>query len=187
MEAICDHIIPQEDRELARRIPIVPQIDKRLYENVQDGYRYENMPPDRDAFRMGLRAIEEIAFHLHRQSFLELDALSQDRLLKTIHDGKPPAGHEVWKRMAVHRFWMTLVQDCIEAYYSHPWAWDEIGYGGPAYPRGYMRLEDGKPEPWECEEKRYEWRGPEIAVSDQFEAPEEIESHLAPPGQGGTH
>ena len=23
-----------------------------------------------------------------------------------------------------------LVGDCAEAYYSHPWAWDEIGYGG---------------------------------------------------------
>ena len=28
----------------------------------------------------------------------------------------------------------------LEAFYSHPWAWNEIGFGGPAYPRGYMRL-----------------------------------------------
>jgi hypothetical protein len=26
------------------------------------------------------------------------------------------------------------------AFYSHPWAWNEIGFGGPAYPRGFMRL-----------------------------------------------
>ena len=25
-------------------------------------------------------------------------------------------------------------------FYSHPWAWNEIGFGGPAYPQGYMRL-----------------------------------------------
>ena len=28
----------------------------------------------------------------------------------------------------------------LAAFYSHPWAWNEIGFGGPAYPRGYMRL-----------------------------------------------
>ena len=28
----------------------------------------------------------------------------------------------------------------MEAFYSHPWAWNEIGFGGPAYPQGYMRL-----------------------------------------------
>ena len=57
----------------------------------------------------------------------------------------------------MHRFWVLLVQDCVDAYYSHPWAWDEIGFGGPAYPRAYMRLERGEPEPWEVEEKRYDW------------------------------
>jgi hypothetical protein len=28
----------------------------------------------------------------------------------------------------------------LSEFYSHPWAWNEIGFGGPAYPRGYMRL-----------------------------------------------
>jgi hypothetical protein len=28
----------------------------------------------------------------------------------------------------------------LSAFYSHPWAWNEIGFGGPAYPRGFMRL-----------------------------------------------
>ena len=55
---------------------------------------------------------------------------------------------------------MLLVQDCVEAYYSHPWAWDEIGFGGPSYPRGYMRLERGEAETWESEEKRYDWQAP---------------------------
>ncbi|MGZ4229300.1 MAG: gluconate 2-dehydrogenase subunit 3 family protein, partial [Solirubrobacteraceae bacterium] len=32
---------------------------------------------------------------------------------------------------------------------SHPWAWNEIGFGGPAYPRGYARLGAGQRENWE--------------------------------------
>jgi len=31
----------------------------------------------------------------------------------------------------------------LAAFYSHPWAWNEIGFGGPAYPRGYIRLGQG--------------------------------------------
>ena len=45
-----------------------------------------------------------------------------------------------------------IMSDAIDAYYAHPWAWDEIGFGGPAYPRAYTRLERGEPEPWEVEE-----------------------------------
>jgi hypothetical protein len=29
---------------------------------------------------------------------------------------------------------------CLAAFYSHPWTWNEIGFGGPAYPRGFMRM-----------------------------------------------
>ena len=31
-------------------------------------------------------------------------------------------------------------------------AWDEIGFGGPAYPRGYLALNHGAPDPWEPRE-----------------------------------
>ena len=35
------------------------------------------------------------------------------------------------------------------AFYSHPWAWNEIGFGGPAYPRGYANLGLDRREHWE--------------------------------------
>ena len=89
--------------------------------------------------------------------------------------------------MPVQRFWMLLVQDAVDAYYAHPYAWDEIGFGGPAYPRAYMRLEHGEPEPWEVEEQRYEWLAPADSVSDVSEPVGEKDQHLATPGQGGTH
>ncbi len=186
LEAVCDRILPQEDRDDAHKIPIAPHIDKRLYEGRIDGYRYESMPPDREAHRLGLRGIEDIAHHLHGTSFLELTVADQEQVLKTIHSGEPPAG-EVWKQMPPHRYWMLLVQDCVEVYYAHPWAWDEIGYGGPAYPRAYMRLERGEPEPWEVEERRYEWSAPADSISDRYEFVAGEGEHKGTPGQGGTH
>jgi hypothetical protein len=106
--------------------------------------------------------------------------------LKSIHDGKPEPPHPVWKQMPAHRFWAMLMEDCVTAYYAHPWAWDEIGFGGPAYPRGYMRLENGLPEPWEKDEKRYEWNAPVDSVStmDTEGAPP---AHASLHGHGGSH
>lgn len=187
MEAISRHIIPQDDRDADHRIPIVPWTDERLYEKRGDGYRHEDMPTDRDSYRMGLAAVQEIAGHLHNREFSELDGHEQELILKSLHDANPAAGENTWKRLPVDRFWLLLVKDCVAAYYAHPWAWDEIGYGGPAYPRPYMRLEHGQPEPWERDEKRYEWRAPQDTVSDVYEHVGGKESHYAPPGQVGTH
>jgi len=187
MKVICEHIIPQSDRDADHRIPIVPQIDKRLFEGHSDGYRFEDMPSDYEAYRLGLSAIQQIAQHLHGCSFIDAGARDRDEIMKSLHDGKPSAGAEIWKRVPVHKFWMMLVQDCVEVYYAHPWAWDEIGFGGPAYPRAYMRLENGQPEPWEVDERRYQWKAPACAVSDVEEPVAGTSEHIATPGRGGTH
>ena len=187
IEAIFEHILPQSDRDESLRIPIVPAVDDRLHQNRIDGYRYADMPPDQEAYRLGMQAIEEMARAKDGRGFLELTPLEQDKLLQSIHDGKPQGAQEIWERMAVHRFWMLLVQDAVEAYYAHPYAWDEVGFGGPAYPRAYMRLERGEAEPWEVKEQRYEWQAPEDSVSDIYEMISGHDQHLATPGQGGTH
>jgi hypothetical protein len=188
MQIVCEHLMPQDDRDAAHLIPILPFIDERLHEGRTPGYRFEDMPPDRAAYRLGLQAIEQMARANHQRSFAELSWREQDELLKSIHDAKPIAGaEEIWKRMPIYRYWGLVVQDCVEMYYAHPWAWDEIGFGGPAYPRAYMRLERGEPEPWEVEEWRYEWIAPPACVSDPAEP--EIAAHKGhpPAGQGGTH
>ena len=188
LEIIVAHLLPQDDRMPSRRIPLVPSIDKRLHEGRTPGYRFAKMPPDGEAYRLGLKAIEGMATQTYGRSFRILTWREQDELLKSIHDAKPkPGGADIWERMPIHRFWALMVQDCVEAYYAHPWAWDEIGFGGPAYPRGYMRLEHGEPEPWEVEEKRYEWKAPPDCVSDPKEADIAAHSEHPPGGQGGTH
>ena len=188
LESIVAHLLPQDDRVPERRIPIVPRIDERLHAGRTPGYRFEKMPPDGDAYRLGFEAIERMAQHAFGQHFLDLSWHDQEVLLKSIHDAKPLDGAaEIWARMEIHRFWALILQDCIEAYYAHPWAWDEIGFGGPAYPRAYMRLERGEPEPWEVEEQPYAWKAPAASLSDPIEA--EIAAHGEHPahGQGGTH
>lgn len=187
MEAVVDRILPQEDRTPERRIAILPGIDERLEKNKLDGFRYEDMPPDREAYKLAAKAFEQMAHETYGRPFAELRTLEQELLIKSIHDGKPAGAKELWKRMNVDRFWQMLVTDCVTEYYAHPWAWDEVGFGGPAYPRGYMRLEEGEPEPWEVNEKRYEWLAPEDSISDIEEEHGMGEEHQTHHGQGGTH
>jgi hypothetical protein len=166
--AVFDHLIPQSDRTPNHRIPIVALLDARLLENRTVGYRFENMPHDRLVYRsFGIHAINAEAKARYADDFLALDQLGQEIVLRAIHDGRPIGGNDIWEHMSVHRFWQLLMTDAIDAYYAHPWAWDEIGYGGPAYPRAYTRLERGDPEPWEVGEQRYEWLAPEHTLSDE--------------------
>lgn len=187
LRTICDRVLPQDDRDDDRKIPIVPQIDARLYKNVHDGYQYDDMPADREAFELGLQGIETIAREQYGCGFLDIPPEEQETILRSLHDGKPKGAHEIWKRMPVHRFWTLLVTECADAYYSHPWAWDEIGFGGPAYPRAYMRLEHGEPEPWEVRERRYQWEPPQNSQSGEYEPIGGREEQFGSPGQGGTH
>ncbi|HXE08413.1 MAG TPA: gluconate 2-dehydrogenase subunit 3 family protein [Acidobacteriaceae bacterium] len=166
LQAIVDRALPQDDRDEAHTIPIVAAIDRRLFSGSIDGYRFEDMPPDEEAYRLALAAIDEMARQRFGESFVALSVHRQELILKSLHDERPEPKHPVWDRMPVKRFWAMLMGDCVGAYYSHPWAWDEVGFGGPAYPRGYMRLENGMPEPWETDEKRYEWNAPADSMSD---------------------
>jgi hypothetical protein len=187
LETVVEHVLPQTDRAPERRISIVPYIDERLHAGRIAGYRFEEMPPDGEAHRLGLRAMEQMALAGFGVPFLQLTWREQEALLKSIHDGQPFGAEAIWKRMPVHRYWALLVSDCVEVYYAHPWAWDEIGYGGPAYPRGYVRLEGGEPEPWEVEERRYQWQAPAAALSDDDQERVATHQHQPAHGQGGTH
>jgi hypothetical protein len=185
MQAVIDRILPQEDRTDESRIPILPFLDKRLHTNRIEGYRYEDMPSDQEAYRLAIRAIDAMSQELHDKPFHALLTLQQEIILQSIHDAKPETAQSFWQQMNIKRFWTMLVSDCCAIYYAHPYAWDEIGFGGPAYPRGYMRLEDGEAEPWEVDEQRYEWLAPEDTLSDRPQQSGEQESPHH--GQAGTH
>jgi hypothetical protein len=187
LDAVMDRILPQEDRSMDRRIPLLPMLDDRLFHNRIEGYRYEDMPSDQDAYRLAAKAFDAMGQELHGKPFHLIEARHQEEVLRSIHHAKPHAAQDLWKQMNVERFWALLVSDCCTGYYSHPWAWDEIGFGGPAYPRGYMRLEEGEPEPWEVDEQRYQWAAPADSISDVAEPYGAGLEHQTRPGMGGTH
>ncbi len=151
LEALCSRLMPQEDRSPQQRIPLAPWLDERLYKNEGDGYRYEDMPDDREAYRLGLQGFNQTALALFNAPFVELSVAQQDEIISCVAEGSPPG--TAWEKLPVARFFSKLMGDVITNYYAHPAAWAEIGFNGPASPRGHIRLGLGKHDPWEAKEE----------------------------------
>jgi hypothetical protein len=148
--AVCDRLIPQPDRA-NRPVPIVPFIDEKLFNNQGDGYRYEGMPPMREAWRRGIKAIDEEARAQWGGGYRELPHNQQEAVLRAIQNND--ARSSAWEGLSPKRFFSgLLLRTTASIYYAHPAAWNEIGFGGPASPRGYVRLGFDRRDPWEAEE-----------------------------------
>ena len=152
LEALCNCALPQEDRLEGERVPIVPWIDEGLYNSRGPGYRYENMPEDREAYRMGLQGFNQTAQHLFGSAFTDLRSADQNEVMRAVAKGSPPG--EIWERLSAVLFFQRLMSDVITNYYAHPAAWAEIGFSGPASPRGHIRLRLNRRDPWEAREHK---------------------------------
>ena len=151
LKALCDRIIPQPaDRVPA---PLAAMIDEKVFENQTDGYRDARLPPLGEAWRRGLAALDAEALAGNGRAFDALSAGEQDGLLGAVQKGL--ARHEAWGDMPARLFFeKRVLHDIVAAYYAQPAAWNEIGFGGPAAPRGYVRLQADRRDPWEASEAR---------------------------------
>ena len=148
LDAVCGRLMPQPER--ADPIPIVPFIDEKLHHDWRDGFRYADMPPMRDAWRLGLEGVEQESRHRFGRGFISLAGPDQDAVLRAVQAGDVHG--DVWARLPAVRFFANiLLHEVVGEYYSHPAAWSEAGFGGPASPRGYVRLGINQRDPWEAE------------------------------------
>jgi hypothetical protein len=153
VEAIAARLMPQPDRE--QPVPIVPWIDDMLQRNAGPGYRYAGMPPLREAWTSGLDGIAAESRNRHGKSFGELSGDQQDELLRDVQNNRVESRY--WGDLPAGGFFLHhLLKQVVGIYYSHPEAWSEIGFGGPASPRGYARLGPDERDPWEAEELHFE-------------------------------
>jgi hypothetical protein len=151
LDAICARIVPQPATRPP--IPVAALIDEKLYQDRGDGYRDHRLPPLREAWQRGLRALDAEAGTTRGGAFATLSEAEQDALLRAAQEGA--LSNAAWQGMASKLFFVKrLLPDIVKAYYSHPTAWSEIGYGGPASPRGYVRMDFDRRDPWEAAEAK---------------------------------
>lgn len=146
LRAFCDAVTAQDRNP---RVPVAELVDQKLEDARLDGYQYADMPDDRETWRRVLRGLDESADRRYaRSSFAHLDGAAREAVIDEFAKGLLQGG--TWDSVNVQRAFSVCMRAILSAFYSHPWAWNEIGYGGPAYPRGYMRLGPlGVREPYE--------------------------------------
>ena len=147
LAAICDRIVPQPpDRP---PVPLPAYVDEKLYCDELDGYRYAQLPHQGEAWRRGLAALDAEAQAAHGMAYTQLTGAQQDELLRRMQHGQL---HDyAWQGMPCQLFFEhRVIPDITHAYYAHPTAWNEIGFGGPASPRGYVRMGLDRHDPWEA-------------------------------------
>ena len=136
----------QADQQRGRpRVPVTALIDSRLAAAETDGWRYADMPEDGQAWRDTLGFLEEDAQAKHGRGFADLPASDQAALIQVVQDTGPGD----WHGLPASRVWSLWTRYACTAFYAHPWAWIEMGFPGPAYPRGYKNIGVGKREPFE--------------------------------------
>lgn len=151
VRALCGCIVPQ-----ANALPVVPLaelLDAKLVENTGDGYRDARLPPLQQAWRTGLAALDAESRARHGLPFGSLEKPSQVALLESMQRGE--LASDAWDGMPSNLFFSErLLHDICSMYYSHPHAWSEVGFGGPANPRGYVRMYYDRRDPWEAAEAK---------------------------------
>ena len=152
LEAVCKRVLPQPADRLDP-VPLAAHVDDKMFEGKLDGYRYGKLPPQDEAWRIGLAALEHEAQTRHGVVFAALSDADRDSILQAMQDGKLEGDH--WRGMPLKLFFTArVVHDIATVYYAHPTAWNEIGFGGPASPRGYVRMDKNRRDPWEAAEAK---------------------------------
>lgn len=126
LRALFDVILAQDAEP---RVPVLEMVDAKLHAGQLDGYRYAQMPDDDQTMKLVARRLE---------GFADLDAKAQQERVEAFASGALD-----WDELDVSIAWKVVTRLAASAFYSHPWAFNEIGFRGPAYPRGYMRRNMG--------------------------------------------
>ncbi|HEU5361742.1 MAG TPA: gluconate 2-dehydrogenase subunit 3 family protein [Gaiellaceae bacterium] len=150
LTAFCDVLLAQDEEP---RIPVLAYIDEKLAGGVGDGWQYYDLPGDGEVWRIVARGLDDEAQRNAFDSFADASLELQASIVHRFGQGELHG--RAWESVNVARAFKVVIRYACQAFYSHPWAWTEIGFGGPAYPRGYGAFgapHMGERESWEGEE-----------------------------------
>jgi Gluconate 2-dehydrogenase subunit 3 len=144
--ALLNQITGQCDEPLG--VPVLEMVDARLAAGETDGWRYADMPEDGQAWRDTLGYLDKDAHARCGTGFADAPERDQTEMIQAVQDSRD------WHGMSASRVWSLWTRYACTAFYSHPYAWSEMGFPGPAYPRGYKNAGVGKLEPFEVRDAR---------------------------------
>lgn len=149
LRAWCCRLVDDDRLEMIQFV--LDHIDTKL-NSGQESQRKPGEPPAPVLVRSGLQALDSACQSLHTKRFFHMEQEQQKRLMQEISQGEGSPS-DAWRSVPQQAWFQKLLTLTIDGYYSHPEVWSEIGYGGPAYPRGYVRMNPSEPDPWEAKKE----------------------------------
>jgi len=130
LQAALARLLHETDEWLLAKV--LEHIDGTIAHGRGEGFRPEEQPPEAEFWRAGVALLGH-HFALEAPEW-------QDLRLRQIQQDVPP-------------FFKALLKEALTGYCSLPPVWSFMGYGGPAFPRGYVRIELGLVDPWEAKQR----------------------------------
>lgn len=146
--ALVGQLLDQPHDDLG--VPVMEMVDARLADGQTDGWRYEDMPEDGQAWCDTLAHLDSDAKERFGAGFADCDTREQVAIVQAVQD----LGSREWHGLPAGHVWSLWTRYACTALYAHPAAWDEIGFPGPAYPRGYKNIGVDALEPFEVRDAR---------------------------------
>ena len=133
-------------------------IVRRIDEDRSEGFRPAGLPRTAECWRGALNALEGEARARYAVAFGALSDCNVDIVLRLVSLGNivAPEWSELPPKLV---WWSRLLPDLVAAHWSQPSLWSTMGFGGPAAPRGYVRMAIDRRDPWEAIEAGEPLRG----------------------------
>lgn len=144
--ALCDQLTAQHEEP---RIPVELMVEARIEARDTDGWRHAELPHDDEAWRQSLHHLDDDARDRHGHVFADCELTQQEEILTAVQKAEG-----AWHGLPAGQIWNLWMRYVCTAFYSHPRAWDEIGFPGPAFPRGYKNPGLDRREPFEVADAR---------------------------------
>ncbi len=145
LQAVSRRLILQDENR--DTVDLAGMFDEQIGQNQDDGWRYNAMPPDQEAYRRGLQGINETALQTYQQPFINLPAEQQDEVLHSIQ--RNSAEVETWKHLPAGLFFEELLANLTTLYYSHPAGREDIGEVSVADAKGWTHIQLNEKENFE--------------------------------------
>ena len=131
LKALCARLLPPDSPVAAEAV--ASTIDERLAQGAGDGWRYDTMPPDGEAYRLGLAALGAAGPTI------------TDATLAAFARGAPEVGS-----IDTKRWFERVLVDVVEAHTAHPVSQLQMGCTAfvdvvPGEPS--TRMHEGRPRP----------------------------------------
>jgi hypothetical protein len=144
--AIAATIIPSDETSPgAVEAGVVETLDHKLARSL----------PRQGLYARGLASCDRLSFRRHRRRYVDLTTHEKEDLLREIERYYSPGHTSAARtgrilrgllrlyasvRFPVVQLFPVLLEDVMEAFYTHPVSWQWLNYDGPPMPQGYLDL-----------------------------------------------